>query len=277
MNEYLDLDYVHGYGPVAQSRLHDQARTLGDLFHRDTRYPAGAQVLEAGCGAGAQTILLAERSPQATFTCIDVNDASLTTARERCAGRRNARFLRADMRSLPFADGAFDHVFLCFVLEHLPRPEVALREIVRTLRPGGTLTAIEGDHGSVLMHPDNEASRAAIACQVRLQRRAGGDPMIGRRLFPLLSSVGLLDVKVDPRPVYADASRPALVDGFVRRTFTSMIAGVENAAVDGGWVTRATFAEGIAGLNRCTESDGAFTYSFFKAIGVRAEPPAQER
>ncbi len=267
------LDYVHGYAPVALSRLQDQARTLADLLHHDTRYPPGAHVLEAGCGAGAQTVLLAERSPQATFTCVDVNESSLATARDRCTGLNNARFIRADVRSLPFPDATFDHVFVCFVLEHLARPDTALDELIRTLRPGGTLTAIEGDHGSVLMHPDNRASRAAIACQVRLQRRARGEPMIGRRLFPLLAAAGLGSVHVEPRTVYADATRPGLVDGFVHRTFTAMIADIEDAAVDAGWVTRATFAEGIAGLRRCTEPDGAFAYTFFKAVGVRPEAP----
>jgi len=41
------------------------------------------------------------------------------------------------------------------------------------LKPGGTITVIEGDHGSTCFHPDSEPAREAIACQVRLQRHAG--------------------------------------------------------------------------------------------------------
>src|SRR5439155_20223416 len=126
------------------------------------------------------------------------------------------------------------HVFLCFVLEHLPRPMDALIELRRILKPGGTITAIEGDHGSTFFHPDSEDARKAIASQVTLQAKAGGDALIGRRLYPLLRDAGYRDLLVSPRMVYADASRPELVDGFTRRTFTAMIEGVRKPAIDRG-------------------------------------------
>ena len=78
--------YVHGYQPREAERLLDQAGALAEWLHGDTLYAAGRQVLEAGCGVGAQTMLLARRSPQAQFTCIDVSAASLGQA-ERAARR----------------------------------------------------------------------------------------------------------------------------------------------------------------------------------------------
>ena len=50
---------------------------------------------------------------------------------------------------------------------------------------------IEGDHGSAYFHPDSDAARDAIRCQVELQRAAGGNAMIGRQLYPLLIGGGL--------------------------------------------------------------------------------------
>ena len=50
----MSRDYVHGYGRQENERLHDQANTLVDLLHSDTAYPEGSDVLEAGCGVGAQ-------------------------------------------------------------------------------------------------------------------------------------------------------------------------------------------------------------------------------
>ena len=57
--------YVHGYSARESERLADQAETLTELLHYDTRYPAGSRVLEAGCGIGAQTVILAKNSPEA--------------------------------------------------------------------------------------------------------------------------------------------------------------------------------------------------------------------
>ena len=52
--------------------------------------------------------------------------------------------------------------------------------------------------------------------------------MIGRRLYPLLTGAGFEAVRVSPRMVYVDASKPEMVDGFIRRTFTTMIEGVRD-------------------------------------------------
>lgn len=75
--------YVHGYRAEENERLSDQAGTLVELLHGDTGYPTGSSVLEVGCGVGAQTVALAERSPGAHITAIDVSRASLADAAHR--------------------------------------------------------------------------------------------------------------------------------------------------------------------------------------------------
>ena len=65
-------DYVHGYSDREAERLSDQARTLTSLLHYDTRYPAGSRVLEAGCGTGAQTVILSKNSPGAEIISVDI-------------------------------------------------------------------------------------------------------------------------------------------------------------------------------------------------------------
>jgi trans-aconitate methyltransferase len=261
--------YVHGYDEREAGRLRDQAGTLAELLHHDTSYAPGSTVLEAGCGVGAQTIELARRSPGARFTSIDVSAESVAAARAAVARAgveaADVTFAQADLFALA-AERSFDHAFVCFVLEHLERPREALRALRDLVRPGGTITVIEGDHGSATMHPDSAAAREAIDCLVTLQRGAGGDALIGRRLYPLLAGAGLDDVTVSPRYVYVDASRPALVEGFTRRTFTAMIAGARSAAVAEGLISAERFDEGIGDLERTTQPDGVFTYTFFKAV-----------
>jgi SAM-dependent methyltransferase len=263
--------YVHGYHQRENERLGDQAGTLVELLHSDTAYPGGSTVLEAGCGIGAQTVTLARRSPDARFTSVDVSAASIAEARRRVdrAGLGNVELRQADIFDLPFAAESFDHVFVCFVLEHLARPVEALRILVRLLRPGGTATVIEGDHGSAYFHPDSPAAHAAIQCQVTLQREAGGDALIGRRVYPLMVAAGLAAVRVSPRMVYADSSRPDVVDGFTRKTFTAMIEGVREPAIASGLIDPPSFDAGVRALHRTTEPDGVFCYTFFKGVGEK--------
>ena len=263
--------YVHGYSPREAERLLDQAQTLTDILHCDTCYPKGSTVLEAGCGIGAQTIPLAQHSPDAEITSIDLSLVSLAQAEERvcAAGIRNVTFRQADIHALPFNDNSFDHVFVCFVLEHLPDPAQALACLRRVLRPGGSITVIEGDHGSAYFSPDSAAARRTIACLVKIQRQMVGDALIGRRCYPLLVDAGFEGVAVSPRMVYVDASHPALVEGFTKQTFTAMVEGVRDAALGLGMISETDWDQGIADLYRTCEPDGTFCYTFFKGIGIK--------
>lgn len=266
--------YVHGYSDREARRLADQAAALAELLHAGTAYPAGSRVLEAGCGVGAQTVRLVRRSPGARIVAVDVAEDSLARARARLGAEApeaaaRVTWQRADVYRLPFADASFDHVFVCFLLEHLPDPARALAGLRRVLRPGGTITVIEGDHGSAFFHPDGDHARAAIACQVRLQAAAGGDALIGRRLQPLLADAGFAGVEVVPRTVYADATRPALVEGFTRNTFVAAVEAVRADALAAGLTTPEAFDRGIAELRRTAEPGGTFHYTFFKGVARR--------
>ena len=263
--------YVHGYDPRESIRLQDQASTLVELLHSDTTYPAGSSVLEAGCGVGAQTITLAANSPGARITSIDISADSVAQAQQKVLeeGYDNVRFEQGDIFNLSFEYESFDHIFVCFVLEHLQRPVEALAILKRYLKTGGSITVIEGDHGSTYFHPHNEAAHQAIGCQVELQHRAGGNANIGRELYPLLTGAGFAGVSVSPRMVYVDSSRPHLVEGFTRNTFTAMIEGVRESAVQAGLIDATIFDDGIRALYRTTEPDGVFCYTFFKATGIK--------
>lgn len=265
----MNETYVHGYDAREAMRLQDQAGTLAELLHWDTAYPAGSIILEAGCGVGAQTVTLAQKSPGARIVAVDISAESVAEAKRSAdaAGLTNVEFRQADLFDLPFEPESFDHVFVCFVLEHLARPADVMAMLKRLLRPGGTMTVIEGDHGSAYFHPASEAAQNAIQCQIELQRAAGGDALIGRQLYPLMVQAGLDAVHVSPRMVYVDSSRPGLVDGFTRKTFTAMIEGVREPALAAGIIEAEAFDSGIRDLYRTSETGGVFCYTFFKAVG----------
>ena len=267
----MDVDYTHGYSCQETDRLHDQASVLTDLLHFDTLFPSGHLVLEAGCGVGSQTRILSRRNPNTRFVAVDISRASVDQAQQcaRSLDLKNVRFQVQDINSLSFRSRSFDHVFICFVLEHMADPVKTLVELRRVLKDGGTLTAIEGDHGSAFFHPDSDAARKAIGCQVRIQAEAGGNADIGRQLYPLMVKAGFRDPFVTPRMVHANGGRPDLLEGFTLKTFTAMIEGVKDRAVSGNLIDEKLFDQGIRDLIRTTEPGGTFCYTFFKAQAIR--------
>jgi 2-polyprenyl-3-methyl-5-hydroxy-6-metoxy-1,4-benzoquinol methylase len=111
-------------------------RLLGDV--------RGKRVLDAGCGQGYLSRLLAERG--ATVVGVEPAGGMFEYAVARERERRQAiRYVQADLASLPdlasFPElgGPFDAVVSNVVLEAIPDWEPALRSCVKALRPGGTL------------------------------------------------------------------------------------------------------------------------------------------
>jgi ubiquinone/menaquinone biosynthesis C-methylase UbiE len=88
-----------------------------------THLPPNAHVLEVGSGAGSLQDIVAD------YTGLDIS----ATAKS----KYHKRFVQADARAMPFRDGEFDGLWSIWVLEHVPNPEQALREIRRVLKPGG--------------------------------------------------------------------------------------------------------------------------------------------
>lgn len=231
-------EYVHGYSEREKLRLKDQANTLSNLLHCDSLFPEGSRILEAGCAVGATTAIVAQKNPNSFFTSVDISEESISKARQLMNDNniKNVEFMKADIFNLPFDYGSFDHIFACFVLEHLDKPREALKNLKKYLKPGGSIMVIEGDHGSAYFYPESREAHLAIQCQVDLQARYGGNSLIGRELFPLLKKTGYDNVYVSPRMVYVDSSRPKLVEGFTKNTFTAMVEGVKYQAIQSGLI-----------------------------------------
>ena len=265
--------YVHGYSRREAVRLMDQAKTLAQLFHFDSIWPVSSKILEAGCGIGAQTKIIAPENPDSQFISVDISNESIKEAQKaiNSLGIKNVIFQQADIFNLPFEENYFDHIFLCFVLEHLPNHMEALQKLKRVLKPGGTIMLIEGDHGSTYFHPDSAEAMEAVNCLVEMQKQMGGDANIGRRLFPILNDSGFINVEVSPRMVYVDDSKPELVEGFTKNTFAAMIEGIGDEAVRKNLISQERMKKGVADLYGCAEPGGVFCYTFFKGYGTKPE------
>jgi ubiquinone/menaquinone biosynthesis C-methylase UbiE len=222
---------------------------------------------------GAQTVILAKNSPKTRFTSLDISIDSLTKAKALInrEGFTNVNFHSGDIYNLPVGENEFDHIFVCFVLEHLQHPLKALLGLKSLLKPGGTITVIEGDHGSTYFYPESELAIKTVQCLIEVQAHLGGNSLIGRQLYPLLKRAGFQDVDVFPRVVYADGSRPEWIEGFTKNTFNAMVEGVKDQALDLGLIDEETWQKGITDLYATATDEGTFLYTFFKGVAVKGQ------
>jgi ubiquinone/menaquinone biosynthesis C-methylase UbiE len=95
------------------------------------------RILEVGCGEGIVLATLAARLPGSRLDGLELDEPALKAARKRCPG---ATLVRGDACALPFGDQSFDLVVCLEVLEHLPEPARALRELRRVARAGCLLS-----------------------------------------------------------------------------------------------------------------------------------------
>jgi len=107
-------------------------RTVLDGVIADLGLPRGARILDAGCGSGRNMIELA---PYGSVTGVELSETSVALARERDAGE----VVAGSVLEMPFADDSFDLAVSLDVIEHLEDDLTALRELRRTVAPGGSL------------------------------------------------------------------------------------------------------------------------------------------
>jgi SAM-dependent methyltransferase len=105
---------------------------------RHSRIRSGQRVLDVACGTGPVAVTAARAG--ATVNGIDLTPQLLDRARENAAlAGVNVDFREADVEQLPFSDAEFDVVVSQFGHMFAPRPDVAVREMMRVLKPGGTI------------------------------------------------------------------------------------------------------------------------------------------
>lgn len=171
----------------------------------DLALSPGARVLDAGCGSGVVARHLAQARPGIEVVGADVSAARLAQARQVTGERPNLRFDVANLLRLPYAAHHFDIILCRQVLQHLDATErqQALAELVRCLKPGGALRAVDWDGYLFGIYP----APPPVAEGLKVLRDFPGlDMEVGRKLPRLMLSAGLtgLDVRIEPLYMKAD-------------------------------------------------------------------------
>jgi ubiquinone/menaquinone biosynthesis C-methylase UbiE len=138
------------------------SRLAGEIFLDWLAPPAGLRWIDIGCGNGAFTELLVQRTQPREVQGIDPSEAQLRFARDR-PGAQSVVFREGDAMALPFEAGRFDAAVMALVIFFVPEPAKGLAEMMRVVAPGGLVTAYAWDllEGGFPFGPIVEEFRAA--------------------------------------------------------------------------------------------------------------------
>lgn len=131
-------------GAAYERYMGSWSRLAGETFLNWLAPLPGLRWIDIGCGNGAFTELLIERCAPAEVQGIDPSEAQLAFARARPASRI-AEFRQGDAMALPFSEDSFDAAVMALVIFFVPDPAKGVAEMVRVVRPGGTVATYVWD------------------------------------------------------------------------------------------------------------------------------------
>ena len=159
---------------------------------------ADLTVLDCGCGPGSMTLDIAELVKPGQVFGIDSSpiqiEQALLSQKERAIN--NASFTYGSAYSLPYADEQFDVVFAHAVLYHLQKPEQALAEFFRVLKPRGLVALRDACHSGDMMMPQNINLTAVWNTIEKVFSYQGGNIYFGSQHKQLLLNQGFQNIKV---------------------------------------------------------------------------------
>jgi len=163
--------FVSADGDGYELQMGRWSRRLAPLFIQFAGVTTADRVLDVGCGTGSLSAALVKNFNIGRVQGVDFSSVYFEHAK---CHNRDARldFQVGDACALPFPDGSFDHALSLLVLQFIPQPERAVREMRRVTRPGGTVAAAGWDARGGLLVSRMFWDTAAMLDPAANERRA---------------------------------------------------------------------------------------------------------
>lgn len=193
MGEPTSSQYTHGHAEavLASHRWRTAENSAGYLL---PHLGPTTHLLDVGSGPGTITCDLADRVAQVTAVEQTHEARDLTRGEAEKRGVQTIECLVGDVHDLDLPEDSFDVVHAHQVLQHLPDPVVALREMRRVCRPGGLVAVRDADHEAITWHPGDPALDRWLELVRRVHRATSGEPDAGRRLLSWVQEAGFTRV-----------------------------------------------------------------------------------
>lgn len=189
-------DYTFGYQRCVLDYLTYRAKKSFDFVLPHLK--PEMDVLECGCGPGIVTFEIAKKVVNGSVIGIDIEEDLINSNKKRVneTNVKNLTFQVADIHELPYADNSFDVVYMQALIVHIRNPIGAIREVHRVLRDKGLILLREPVVDRLIISPENPLLQEFNELIQRAMSSYGGDPSIGRKLWPLLSGAGFRDIQI---------------------------------------------------------------------------------
>jgi ubiquinone/menaquinone biosynthesis C-methylase UbiE len=179
------------------------AITIEKEVWRNAGLRPGMKVLDLACGPGFISCELAKLAGEGHVTGVDISEELIAVAHQAKASEKvgNAAFSTGNVYELTLPENSFDFVYARFLFQHLEKPQLALKNILRVLKPGGILCVLDIDDNWTSFAPESGAFVKFIRKAGAGQKRKGGNRLIGSQLFGMLNEAGFKNVSTKIRPI----------------------------------------------------------------------------
>jgi ubiquinone/menaquinone biosynthesis C-methylase UbiE len=222
--------YIHGFEKKEQERLLHQADFLEPYVYQGVDLEFNKNLLEVGCGVGAQTKILCRRFPKLNIDGIDLSKAQLKMAAKILAPEiKSGRVSldQQDAQKMKLKKTNYDAAFVCWFLEHVPDPLLVLKNVYKNLKPGGKVYCSEVFNHSLFMEPYSPAYLKYWFEFNDFQWEIKGHPFIGAQLGNLLKDAGFKNINVEVRPFHFDSREPEKREAFIDYFFNILLSAEE--------------------------------------------------
>ncbi len=193
--------YIHGTSPEEQKRLTLlNTVLLNEACLKELSLSGGEKILDVGSGLGQFSRSMG-RSAGTTVLGIERSDEQIVEALRQAEKDHEGKlveFRKGDARQLPLTNeewGTFDVAITRFVLEHVPDPLNVVKEMVRSVKPGGRIVLADDDHDILRVYPDIPGFADLWKAYMQTYSALGNDPDVGRKLVSLLHDAGAAPVR----------------------------------------------------------------------------------
>jgi len=266
-------EYLHGFSEEEQMRLIAQNKVLSPDIYAWLDLSKSKNLLEIGCGVGAQMMEILKKYPDIKITGIDLHEAQILKAKEVLSNRGidplRYKLISGNILNPIDIDHDFDDILLVWVLEHVKNPLELLKSGQQYLRKGGKIHITEVYNRSFDLFPSSPKILSFWKRMDEFQNSLGGNGQIGLELGNLLYESGFTKIQTHSHPLFFDKTKPERRATFLSY-WTELMESSAMTMISNKVISKEEWHE-VENLMREIQSNenAIFYYSWIQACGEK--------